>query len=89
MPFYEGSRDATFLCFKQTISWLMYRNPTGLKTGQQPAIEQSVGKQLYKPTIQLRTYLLNLIRRVIKIATAMDVGKGAIKIEVNYHINTF
>ncbi|KAK4028756.1 hypothetical protein OUZ56_021775 [Daphnia magna] len=41
------------------------RNPTGLKTGPQPAIEQSVGKQFSKPTIQLRTYLSNLISKTL------------------------
>ncbi|KAK4024466.1 hypothetical protein OUZ56_009889 [Daphnia magna] len=37
--FYNELRDDTFFCFKQTISWSMYRNPTCLKTGQQPETE--------------------------------------------------
>ncbi|KAK4024630.1 hypothetical protein OUZ56_010053 [Daphnia magna] len=55
MAFYRGSRvSAAFSIHggNYTVGCRKYWNPTGLKTGQQPATEQSVGKLLSKPTVK-------------------------------------
>ncbi|KAK4037924.1 hypothetical protein OUZ56_029948 [Daphnia magna] len=58
-----------------TIGSRRYRNTTGLKTGQQPATEKSVEKQLSKPTIQLKGLkgqdLLNLTSFVLNLSKTL------------------
>ncbi|KZS00963.1 Uncharacterized protein APZ42_002534 [Daphnia magna] len=56
--FYVHDRNYTIGSRSPAVTLLFslsrYRNTTGLKTGQQPATEKSVEKQLSKPTIQLK-----------------------------------